>query len=124
MNTKNNIVAFALVGLAAGTIAWLLMGTKDGRKQLNRAGDGLRHLSETIRNNTKKGVKKASELANRAAKEIDELRAQAKSTGKTAINKADQAAKKAVNNANQATKETANKVDSAIKTARRKAQKV
>ena len=114
MNTKNSIITFALVGLAAGTVAWLLLGTKDGRKQLNRAGDGIRSLSKTIRHNTKKGIEKASALADKATKEIQELRVKATSSGKTAINKADQAAKKAIDN-----------VDDAVKTARRKAaQKV
>lgn len=113
MNRKNSIITFALVGLAAGTVAWLLLGTKDGRKQLNRASDGIRSLSKTVRHNTKKGIDKAAALADKATKEIQELRAKAKSSGSTAINKADQATKSAVN-----------KVDDAVKTARRKAQKV
>lgn len=113
MNSRSSIVTFALVGLAAGTVAWLLLGTKDGRKQLDRASDGIKRLSKSIRTNTKKGLEKASALADKTSKEIHGLKSQAKSAGRTAANKAEQAAKT-----------TVNKVDSAIKTARRKVEKV
>src|SRR5690554_1697845 len=99
MNTKNSIVTYALVGLAAGTVAWLLLGTKEGRKQMDRAGDGIRELSKSIRKTTKEGVRKASELANRATEEIDNLRAQAKDRSKSAINKADRLAQKGTDKA-------------------------
>src|SRR5690606_28337588 len=71
MNTKNSIVTYALVGLAAGTAAWLLLGTKEGRKQMDRASDGIRELSKSIRKTTKEGIRRASDIANRATEEID-----------------------------------------------------
>src|SRR5690606_29779090 len=109
MNTKNSIVTYALVGLAAGTMAWLLLGTKEGRKQLDRAGDGIRELSKSIRKNTREGLDKAAKLSDRATREIDDLRVQAKSKGRSFIEKADQLAKEGVN-----------KAASAVKSAKRK----
>src|SRR5690606_8631541 len=111
MNTKNSIVTYALVGLAAGTVAWLLLSTKEGRKQMDRASDGIRELSKSIRKTTKEGIRKASEIANRATEEIDHMRAQAKNKSQSAIKKADWMAKTGVNEAR-----------SAIKTAKRKAE--
>lgn len=111
MNTKNSIVTYALVGLAAGTVTWLLLGTKEGRKQLDRAGDGIRELTKTIRKNTEEGLSKASKLANQATQEIDDLRAQAKSKGQSAIRKADRMAKEGIS-----------KTDDAIESAKRRAE--
>lgn len=109
MNTKNNIITFALVGLAAGTITWLLLGTKEGRKQLSCASDGIREFADTMKNNAKNGLDKATKMADKAAKEAHNMRATAASSGKDILNKADQAAKKSIN-----------KADNAVKTARRK----
>ena len=102
MNTKNSIVTYALVGLAVGTAAWLLMGTKEGRKQLHCASDGVRELSKSIRKTTKDGIQKASKLADRASEEIDNLRAQAKNKGKSTIDKADRLAKDGIDKARSA----------------------
>ncbi|MGK6351767.1 hypothetical protein [Parapedobacter sp. DT-150] len=112
MNTKNSIVTYALTGLAAGTIVWLLLGTKGGRQQLDRASAGIRELSKTIRKNTEKGVHKASALADRASREINDLRAQAKSKGQAAMRKADQLAKEGLN-----------KTDGALKTAKQRIER-
>src|SRR3546814_11093183 len=84
MNTKNSIVTYALVGLAAGTVAWLLLGTKEGRKQMDRASDGIRELSKSIRKTTKEGIRKASEIAHRATEEIEDFRLQEKRKSKPA----------------------------------------
>ena len=111
MNTKNSIVTYALVGLAAGTVAWLLLGTKEGRKQMDRASDGIRELSKSIRKTTKEGIRKASEMANRATEEIDTLRSQAKNKSQSAIQKADKLAKSGVS-----------KARSTVKAAKRKAE--
>ena len=111
MNRKNSIVTYALVGLAAGTVAWLLLGTKEGRKQVDRASDGIRELSKSIRKTTKEGIRKASEMADRAAGEIDQLRAQATTKGQSAMQQADRMAKSGVN-----------KARSTVKAAKRKAE--
>ncbi|MEC3878550.1 YtxH domain-containing protein [Parapedobacter sp. 10938] len=104
MNTKNSIVTYALVGLAAGTVAWLLLGTKEGRKQMDRASDGIRELSKSVRKTTKEGIRKASEIANRATEEIDALRSQAKNKGEAAVKKADRMAKSGVDKARNTVK--------------------
>src|SRR5690606_31288747 len=96
---KNSIVTFALVGLAAGTVAWLLLGTKEGRKQVDRASDGIRELSNSIRKSTREGIRRASEMADRASEEIDNLRTQARDKSQSAIKKADQMAKRGVDKA-------------------------
>lgn len=114
MNTKNSIVTYALVGLAAGTVAWLLLGTKEGRKQMDRAGDGIRELSKSIRKTTKEGIRRASEIANRATDEIDSLRSQAKSKSRAAIEKADRAAKSGVDKARAAVKTAKQKAEEEI----------
>src|SRR5690606_12089692 len=111
MNTKNSIVTYALVGLAAGTAAWLLLGTKEGRKQMDRASDGIRELSKSIRKSTKEGIRKASESANRATAEMDNIRAQARDKSQSAIKEADRMAKSGVN-----------KARSTVKAAKRKAE--
>jgi len=111
MKSKNSIVTYALVGLAAGTVAWLLLGTKEGRKQLDRASDGIRELTKSIRENTREGLNKASSLADRASREIDDLRTQARSKGQSAIRKADRLAKEGID-----------KAQAAVKSAKRKAE--
>ncbi|MFB2117977.1 hypothetical protein [Parapedobacter sp. 2B3] len=114
MNTKNSIVTYALVGLAAGTAAWLLLGTKEGRRQMDRASDGIRELSKTIRKTTKEGIRKASEMANRATAEIDDLRAQAKRKGQSAIQKADRVAKSGVDKARRTVKAAKQQIEEEI----------
>ncbi len=114
MNTKNSIVTYALVGLAAGTVAWLLLGTKEGRKQLDRANDGIRELSKSIRKTTKEGIRKASEIANRATEEIDDLRSQAKSKSQAAVKKADRMAKSGVDKARRTVKAAKRKAEEEI----------
>ncbi|WP_353181723.1 hypothetical protein [Parapedobacter lycopersici] len=111
MNTKNNIITFALVGLAAGTITWLLLGTKEGRKQLSCASDGIRQFTDSMKNNAKKGLDKAAEMANKASKEAQDMRAKATNSGKSMLNKADQAAKKSINKAADAMKTARRKTD-------------
>ncbi|WP_353195372.1 YtxH domain-containing protein [Parapedobacter defluvii] len=114
MNTKNSIVTYALVGLAAGTVAWLLLGTKEGRKQLDRASDGIRELSKSIRKNTKDGLHKASKLVDRASKEIDDLRTEAKSKSQSAIRKADRLAKEGISKASNAVKTATRRAEEEI----------
>lgn len=106
MNAKNSIVTFALVGLAAGTITWLLLGTKEGRKQLDCANDGIRQLAKSIKKNTKKGLDKASDAVSNARKEADELRSKATSKGKSMLDKADRAVKKSINKAEDSVEDT------------------
>jgi len=111
MNAKNSIMTFALVGLAAGTVAWLLLGTKEGRRQLDNYSDSLRQFTESMKTNAKKGMDRAAEMADKATREVNEMRAKATSKGKAMMDKADQAAKKSINSA-----------EDTIKTARQKTE--
>lgn len=113
MNMKNSIVTFALVGLAAGTVTWLLLGTKEGRKQLDCANDSIRKLAKSIKKNTKEGLDKAVDTARSVRREADDLRSEATRRGKSMLDKADQAVKKS-------TRKAENKVEDAIKTAKSK----
>jgi len=99
MNAKNSIMTFALVGLAAGTVTWLLLGTKEGRKQLDHCAEGLRQFTGSVKDNAKKGLDRAAEMANKASREVDEMRAKATNQGKAMMDQADEAAKRAVNRA-------------------------
>lgn len=114
MNRTNSIVTYALVGLAAGTAAWLLFGTKEGRKQLDRANEGIRELSKSIRKSTKEGLRKASEITNRASEELENMRAQAKDKGISAIKKADQTAKTGIKKVRSAVQATQRKAEEEI----------
>lgn len=62
-------VAFALAGLAAGAAVYYLFGTKEGRKTLNKAVDGVNGLSRTLKAQAEEGLQRASHLANRAKEE-------------------------------------------------------
>jgi len=99
MNTKNSITTYALIGLAAGTVAWLLLETKEGRRQLDRAGEGIRDLTKSIRKGTEEGMHKASRFADKASEEIRDLSAQARNKGKEAVRKADRFARESADQA-------------------------
>src|SRR5690606_3592778 len=114
MNTKNSIVTYALVGLAAGTAVWLLLGTKEGRKQMDRASDGIRELSKSIRKTTKEGIRRASDIANRATEEIDNFRSQAKDKSQAAMQKADRMAQSGVDQARRTVKAAKRKAEEEI----------
>lgn len=114
MNTKNSIVTYALVGLAAGTAVWLLLGTKEGRKQMDRASDGIRELSKSIRKTTKEGIRRASDIANRATEEIDNFRSQAKDKSQAAMQQADRMAQSGVDQARRTVKAAKRKAEEEI----------
>lgn len=54
MKNKNGILAFALLGLAAGTAAYYLLATEDGKKQMDRANDGIKSLTKSLKDLSKK----------------------------------------------------------------------
>ncbi len=62
-NNKNGLIAFALLGLAAGAAAYYLLSTDDGKQQLNKANSAIKDLTKTLKDVTKKEAKKASKLA-------------------------------------------------------------
>ena len=110
MNRKDSILTYALVGLAVGTVAWLLLGTKEGRKQMDRAGGSIRDFGKSIRESAGEGIRKASEMAGRASEEISDISSKVAEKGQAAAK-----------NVNRMAKSGINKVSSAAKAATRKA---
>ena len=126
-NSKNGLVAFALVGLAAGAAAWYLLGTDDGKKQLDRANDGIKSLTKSLKDLSKKEAKKAQKLANRASAELDHLKAKAHAAFSKASddadalkNKAKEAGREALDHANNAAQNLASKIDNTTDAAKSK----
>ncbi|WP_343563289.1 hypothetical protein [Sphingobacterium sp.] len=126
-NSKNGLVAFALVGLAAGAAAWYLLGTDDGKKQLDRANDGIKSLTKSLKDLSKKEARKAQKLANRASAELDSLKSKAQAAFSKASddadalkNKAKEAGREALDHANNAAQNLANKIDNTTDAAKSK----
>lgn len=94
MATKKSIVTFALAGLAVGTAAYFLFGTKEGKKQLDCAGDNFRKLSGTLRERTREGAERASRIVDRAGRDISELAERVKDYSKGYLDGAEEAADK------------------------------
>lgn len=68
MKNKSSLVGFALAGLAAGAAAWYLFGTKEGRKNLNKAVEGFNEFSSTLKDKASDGLDYASDFADKAKK--------------------------------------------------------
>ena len=95
MSRKNSIITYALVGLAAGTAVWLLVGTKEGRHQLDCANKEIKRLSKIVRKKAKKGMDTANQFAQSATREAQDLTSKAKSMGKKAVSNLDDSAREA-----------------------------
>lgn len=61
-NNKNGLIAFALLGLAAGTAAYYLLSTDDGKKQLDKANSAIKDLTKSLKELSKKEAKKPLNL--------------------------------------------------------------
>ncbi|GEM65175.1 hypothetical protein SF1_31570 [Sphingobacterium faecium NBRC 15299] len=134
MKNKNGLVAFALVGLAAGAAAWYLLGTDDGKKQLSRANDGIKDLTRSLKDVSKREAKRARKLANQASEELhalknkasesfDSLKDKASDELDSLKYKAKEAGKEALNNTNGAAHKLADHVDDAVDAAKSKVDK-
>lgn len=110
MGAKQSIVTFALVGLAVGTAAYFLYGTKEGRKQLDCAGDNFRKLSGTLRERTREGAAKASRIVDRAGRDISELADRVKDYSKGYLDGAEEAVDKFTKEAEAKVKRATRKV--------------
>ncbi|MEH6306548.1 hypothetical protein RYH73_12900 [Olivibacter sp. CPCC 100613] len=113
-------VAFALAGLAAGAAVYYLFGTKEGRKTLNKAVDGVNGLSKTLKTQAEEGLQRASHLANRAKEEYHRVLTMADGARHDALEKADKykadakkLTKKGLKYAEEISKEARSKVDKA-----------
>lgn len=58
---RSSIVGFAIAGLALGTVAWYLFGTKEGRENFDRAVEGINDVSSKLQKKAKKKMKYAEE---------------------------------------------------------------
>jgi len=110
---RNGLVAFALLGLAVGTAAYYLLGTEDGKKQLDRANDGIKSLTNSIKELSKKEAKRASKLAKSAKADLENLKDRAKVAGRDALDKASSKANEWAGKASDAAHNLANKAEDA-----------
>ncbi|AIM35783.1 hypothetical protein ACFX5U_01645 [Sphingobacterium sp. SG20118] len=131
MKNKNGLVAFALVGLAAGAAAWYLLGTDDGKKQLSRANDGIKDLTRSLKDVSKREAKRARKLASQASEELhalkdkasekfDDLTHRASDDLASLKNKAKEVGRDALDSTNHSAKKLVDQVDDAVDTAKRK----
>jgi len=97
MKNKNKLIAFALLGLAAGTAAYYLLGTEDGKKRLKNSSRCVKDLTKSIKSLSKKQAKKASKLVKSAQDDLEKLTTKGKEAGKQAINAATDTADKLIN---------------------------
>lgn len=111
---RNGLVAFALLGLAVGTAAYYLLGTEDGKKQLDRANDGIKSLTNSIRDISKKEAKRASKLAKSAKSDLENLKDRAKNAGRDALDKASSKANEWANKAADAAHNIAGKAEDVV----------
>ncbi|SEN49797.1 hypothetical protein SAMN05216436_11753 [bacterium A37T11] len=109
---RSHLLAFALTGLAVGTIAYLLFGTKGGRKQWNNAVDHIRDLTDTIRDKAKDGLGQASSYASKALVEARHLKGKAKEGIEDFADEATKKGKHAARKAEELAQELADKAHS------------
>lgn len=60
MEKKNGLLAFALLGLAAGAAAYYLLATEDGKRQMDKANKSVKGLSKSLKELSEKESKKSS----------------------------------------------------------------
>lgn len=58
---RSSIIGFAIAGLALGTAAWYLFGTKEGRENFDRAVEGINDVSSKLQKKAKKKMKNAGD---------------------------------------------------------------
>lgn len=113
MKNKNGILAFALLGLAAGAAAYYLLATEDGKKQLDRANDGVKSLTKSLKDISKKEAKRASKFAQSAKDEIMEMKGKAKEYGKELADKASNTAHNLANKVDEGASKAKSDIENA-----------
>jgi len=111
---KNGLVAFALLGLAVGTAAYYLLGTEDGKRQLDRANEGVKSLTQSIKELSKKEAKRAAKLAKSAKADLENFKDKAKVAGKNALDSASEKAQQWASKASDAAHSASDKADEVI----------
>lgn len=119
-NKKNGLAVCALLGLAAGAAAWYLLGTDDGKKQLDRANDGIKSLTRSLKDVSKKEAKRAQRLANQASEELHALKNKATDEFGALKNKAKELGRDVLDKTNSSAQRLAGDVDNAIDSAKNK----
>lgn len=114
MKNKNGLVAFALLGLAVGTAAYYLLATEDGKKTLDRANCGIKDLTDSIKELSKKESKKASKFAARAKEELEKLTSRAKEASANVLDKTSEKASKWADKASDAAQGVGNQAEDII----------
>lgn len=111
MKNRNGLVAFALLGLAVGTAAYYLLATEDGKKTLDKANDGIKDLTKTLKDLSKREAKRASKLAQMAKEDLQGLKSKAKDAGKNALDRVSEKASDWASKASDAAKGMASKTE-------------
>jgi len=111
MKNSNGLLAFALLGLAAGTAAYYLLATDDGKKTLDKANDGIKDLTKSLKDLSNKEGKKASKLAQSAKEELECLTSKAKEAGKQVLDKVSNKASDWASKASDTAHDLANKTE-------------
>src|SRR5690606_20047584 len=102
MENKNGFIAFALLGLDAGAAAYYLLGTDDGKRQLERANESVKDVRNSSKEPSKKDAKRAAKNANSTSAELANLKTKAKDAGVRAVDAAADKAHKVAGKASQA----------------------
>lgn len=111
MKNKNGLVAFALLGLAVGTAAYYLLATEDGKKTLDKANCGIKDLTKSIKDISKREAKKAAKLAQSAKDDFENLKSKAKDYSKEAVDKASDKASEWASKASDVASKLGNKAE-------------
>ena len=114
MKNKNGLVAFALLGLAVGTAAYYLLATEDGKKTLDKANCGIKDLTKSIKELSRKESKKASKLAANAKEELEHLKEKAKDASRSVLDKVSEKASTWANKASDAAQGLGNKAEDIV----------
>lgn len=124
MKDRNGLVAFALLGLAVGTAAYYLLGTEDGKKTLNKANDGIKDLTRSLKDLSKKEAKRASRLAQEAKEDLCEWKSKAQDVGKDVLSKVSEKASDWAHKASETANRMAHKTEEITEKAKSDISKV
>lgn len=123
MGKRSSLMGFALAGLAAGAAAWYLFGTKEGRKALDRAMEGMSDFSETIKSKAKEGMDCVSDFADKAKNKAQSMMDSAEDTVQSKAEKAESYGKAMAKDAKDLAKSAVSKADDVVEEAKDKGKK-
>lgn len=94
MSKRSGMIGFALAGLAAGIATWYLLGTKEGRANLDRAIEGINDLSTTVKAKAKEQMEHAADKVDVVKHKFSEMKNDLGEETRGAVDKARKAGKK------------------------------